>query len=242
MSYFQSFPATLYEYGENNGITFAEDLSAYAEVFDKVKDNSSFYQDYYVMVGERPDHAAYTLYDDPQLHWTFFLMNPKIRERGWPETVENVVKRLKLNHPDTTLTTQDELFDKFKVGQTVQGQSSLATGIIVRKDLDLGQLVIKTSGTFSVGGEQINSTVEGVILPEIIQTVSAGPEYLSAKHYTENSERVSINPYVGPGSLLSEVSYYDHYISENEDLKQIRVIKPSAIRSVSRAFLDAMES
>ena len=241
MAYFQSFPSALYKYGDGSSFTFTENLAAYAEVFDSIKDNSAFYQDYYVNIGERPDHAAYVLYQNPQLHWTFFLMNPKLRERGWPESQSNVLKKSKEDYPNITLTARDEIFNTFSVGQEIQGQISMATGVVIKKNLDLGQVVIKTTlGTFKVDGEQVNSTVGEDI--QIMQTVSAGPEHLSAKYYMDNNEPVSINPYVGPDPLLSEVTYYDHYIAENEELKQIRALKPENVRSVTRAFRDAMES
>ena len=241
MSYFRSFPTVAYVYGDGNSISLTDNLAAYAEIIDTVKDNTSFYQDYYIQIGERPDHAAYTLYKNPLLHWTFFLMNPKLRERGWPELQHKVLEKVKLDYPNIVLTTRDEIFDTFKVGQEVTGQTSLATGVVVSKNLDLGQVVIKTIlGTFDPTGEQVNSVV-GLDI-EILHTVSVGPEYLSAKHYTVDGEQVSINPYIGPSITDYEVTHYEHYISENDELKQIRALKPSTIRSISRAFADSLES
>lgn len=80
--FFKMFPYTSYRFGDADELSFTEDLTVYAEVLDTLRVNDSFYVDYYIQHGERADHVAYKLYKNPQLHWTFYLMNPDLRECG----------------------------------------------------------------------------------------------------------------------------------------------------------------
>ena len=64
-------------------------------VVDQVKENSSFYKNYYIRDGERPDNVSHRLYENPRLHWTFYLMNDHIREQGWPLTQRSIVEKVK---------------------------------------------------------------------------------------------------------------------------------------------------
>ena len=72
---------------------------------------------------------------------------------------------------------------------------------------------------------------------------SSSLEYLSAHHYENVSgEVVDIDPEVGPGAQLTEVTYLDRLFTQNDDLKQIRIIKPSSLNSVVSSFREAVSS
>ena len=90
MSYLKSVPKI--NYNVNGESAVAVNLTAYAEVMDEVRLSTSFYQDYYIANGERADNVAFSLYNDPQLHWVLYLMNPKLREQGWPVSQKDLVK------------------------------------------------------------------------------------------------------------------------------------------------------
>lgn len=242
MSYFRYFSDVDYVFGDEKLPDLFQNIVIYSNVLDEVKNNIAFYQDYYIQEAERPDQVSYFLYGTSTLHWTFYLMNDKLREQGWPLSNYEVIEKAKSIYNLTTLTTRTKLTDKFKVGQTIVGNSSNATGKINHRHLDLGQLVVSDIiGTFRPG-ETVNSTnSEGVL--ESIVLLSTSIEYLAAQRY-ENAagEIVDIDPEVGPGAFLSEVTYLDRLVDQNEALKQIRVIKPSAMNSVVSAFREAIVS
>jgi hypothetical protein len=242
MPYFQDFPRALYRFGNEISYEQFQDLSSYVDIIDQIKDDASAYSKYYILDNERPDQLSYKLYGTPDYHWTFFMMNDNIREQGWPlsnrELLLFVQKELALN----TITTKTVLTDKFKIGQTIEGVSSGATGTIDHRHLDLGQLVISnTNGTFTVG-ENVNSiNAEGAI--ETISVSSYESEYLSAHHYEDaNGVTVDIDPAVGPGALLTEVTYLDRYVSINDSLKEIRVLKRNVLFQIAEAFTEALKS
>jgi hypothetical protein len=66
------------------------------------------------------------------------------------------------------------------------------------------------------------------------------PEYKSPHHYTQNGERVDINPATGPGALQLEVTIEDYYHTQNNKLKEITVIKPDSIQEVAALYRKAI--
>lgn len=236
MKYFNYFPAVEYKFGNEEEPDIFRNISVYAEVIDAVSNNSSFYNDYYIQEFERPDQISFKLYRTPNYYWTFFLMNAHIREQGWPLTNRELVEKAQLDYKDKTITTKTLLTDKFKVGETITGNTSGATATVGHRHLDLGQIVLtNVTGTF-VSGEVVTSE-----LNKIITVTSYENEYESAHHYENSSgEYVDIDPSVGPGAFDIEVTYLDRLVKVNDSLKSIRVIKPSSINSIVNAFREAV--
>ncbi len=237
MSYFKNFPNTLYTFASGDAIT--TNLAAYAEILDQVRISSTFYQDYHIMNGERPDHVAFKFYNDPQLHWVFFLMNPVLRENGWPMSSEEILSKVKKDHPNHTITINEDITTTLHVGQVIQGYSSESTGTIVHRNLDLGQITVRTDGPFQQG-ELIKDVATGDVYTFTV--AAATGEHLAAHHYELDGEWFDINPYASLPPTVVKVTNLDYYISENNKMKQIRIIKPSSINTVVSAFKKAMNS
>lgn len=242
MKYFNYFPNVAYTYGNESSLTLANNITVYADIVDTIKDNTSFYNDYYLHEFERPDQLSQRLYNTPNYHWTFFLMNEKLRESGWPLSNRDLLTKAMKDYPGKTITTKTTLTDRFKIGQTITGNQSSATATIDHRHLDLGQLVLSNVVDDFVAGETVTSVnSEGTV--ESILVTSFSNEFESAHHYTNSSgEYVDIDPAVGPGVLLTEVTYLDRLLEANENLKQIRVIKPSVIDDIVNAFREAVRS
>jgi len=251
MSYFSYFPIVDYKFGTEANPDKFENISIYATVIDELKDNVAFYRDYTIQEGDRPDQVSFNVYGTTDYHWTFFLLNDNIRESGWPLSNEKLIEKAVLLYPYTTLTTKTQITSLnpsvttesiFQIGRTVSGNTSGATGTIHHRHLDLGQIVIANiNGTF-IAGETVSSVnADGEV--ETIVLESASLEYNSAHHY-ENvaGETIDIDPTVGPGALLTEVTYLDRLVNQNDDLKQIRVIKPSVVNRVVNSFREAVQS
>lgn len=249
MSYFEFFPDVSYRFGnETNPDTF-ENIAVYADVIDQIKDNLAFYYDFTIEEFQRADQLSTKLYGTPIYHWTFYLLNDHVRERGWPLNNREIFTYAQKYYPDLTITTRNNLADKFRLNQTVTGNISGATGVISKRYIELGQMVLQNvTGTF-VAGETLSSlTIEDRPLKpintvETLQIVSSSEEYLSARHYVNGSnERIDIDPTVGPGALLTEITYLDYLVQQNDELKQIKVIKPSSINRVVNSFSEAVRS
>lgn len=242
MSYFKYFPQSFYKFGNEETTEMFPNISVYADILDSIRDNISYYDTYYIQENSRPDQTSYELYGTPQYHWTFYLMNTKLREQGWPLSNKELIEKAQSDRELVVVTTRDSLNGVMLPYQIVRGSSSGTTGYVEYRNLDLGQLAIEiTDGTTFVAGETITSDTDAGL--QLITAFSVSPEYLSAHHYEDaNGITVDIDPAVGPGALLNEVTHLDRYVRANEDLKSIRVIKPEIIREVVKSFRQAVGS
>ena len=71
--------------------------------------------------------------------------------------------------------------------------------------------------------------------------VSSTKEFQSASHYVDgNNKIVDIDFTVGPGGLLTEKTHEDVYFAVNESLRQITVVRPELINTLSSSFKQAV--
>jgi len=232
--YFNSFTKIGYKFGNESHATGFQNILTYVDIIDDIKDSLDFYELYHIQ-NERPDQLSYQLYATTDFHWTFFLMNDHIRRQGWPLSGQAVEARAKKVFGNTTLTIKEDLHSVFSVGDTVIGVSSAVEGTVVRRNSDLGQIIIDGEKTF-IAGELVEDQNGNRVLID-----SFSEEYNSAKSYIDGDGLYAdFDPAVGPGALLTKITYLDFYKTENDKLKVIRIIKPGAINSVVSAFKDAV--
>lgn len=233
-SYFQDFPQITYKFGNETDRSLFQNISSYVDLIDNVKDNQAFFQSYNIQ-NERPDQVSYKFYGTTDYHWTLFLLNDNIRRSGWPLDDSHLLERAQIKYPNKTITTRSSLITGFNPGDSITGLSSGLTGTILRKYSDLGQIVISVTSGTGIVGEEILSNSNTLIVN------SYEDEYLSAAHYTDSDGNVvDFDPSVGPGALLTEVTYYDLMRQENDNLKLIKVIKPNSILSIVSAFQESL--
>jgi len=271
MSYFQSYPVVPYQFGGNdNAIAAVQNISAYADVIDKFKNSAQSYLLYDIIEGDRPDVVSYNIYGSDNYYWTFYLMNDNLRRQGWPLIYNEIVDQAKESYPHTTLVfrTDDngvghvghsdpaqDLIRIFKVGSKLEGALSGATGTVVRKDLDLGQVIISGSAGVWQNGEAVYfnriaedpqslldpsfaAQYEGITIFENAKLKTSSLEYLSAHHYEDASGNwIDVNPNNEvQSSLITEKTHLDFIEDENSKLKRIKILKPSIIRQVTQTF------
>jgi hypothetical protein len=241
MTFFQYFPRVNYKFGNEDTTEVFENISIYSDVVDQIRDATTAYEDYYIQGDERPDQVSYKLYGTPEYHWTFFLMNAGLRDTGWPLSDRKIFERAQVIYDKNVITTRSTLTDRFKIGHTMTGFTSGATATIIHRDLDLGQVWFDTSvGTFS-SGETVNSISPVDDISRSIVINSLAVQYNAAHHY-ENADKeyVDIDPTVGPGGLLTEITWLDRLVSQNSALKSIKVIRPRIIEDVVQSFREAI--
>ena len=251
MQYFKNFPRVPYVFGNLKEVGDArvtteifQNISTTADIFENIKNNSSFYSLYNVQDGDRPDQTSTYIYDTPVYHWTFALMNDKIKEKGWPLSNEELEKKVKVDFPHTFINTRNSLTGIMLPGETVEGSQSGARGIVLRRHLDLGNIIVdkKTDTNFIAGEVLRNVTQIAGVTGEIIIN-STGDEHLASHHFTDgDGNRVDIDPLSAPGAQLTEVTNLDRYSKDNEDLRLIRVIKRENIEEISSIFKQAIEA
>ena len=240
--YFKDYEKIRYSFGTETTRTIFQNLTLYTDLLDQIKDDLSFYDVKFIQEGERPDQTSLRFYGTPIYYWTFFLLNDKLRSRGWPIDRVQLLEKLKKEYSNFTLTLRRDLSQTFTIGIFVTGNTTGARGKIIHRNLDNGQIIIqlddptvKFSPTESVTILQPSTITE--------QLYGASEEYLAAKFYRDGSKtRVDYDPVVGPGALLEEVTILDHYNEQNEDLRRIKVLKPEYLEKLSASYTQAVQS
>jgi len=251
MNFFKDFKYANYIFGEEghsraSGDVITElftNLAQYVEVLDSVKVNNAYHTKYYIQEGERPDQVSMKIYGVPYYHWTFFMMNDNLREQGWPLTYRQLDEVVKRDFPHTTCTTTDDLTGHFLPGERVIGSTSGARGNILRRNLDLGQIIIEQVGTVNFSSREVitSSNVNATKTQSVL--VDTVAEYNAIHHY-ENAagEWVDIDPFVGNPGIYTAVTNYDRYVKQNDQQKEINVIKPNNVIEVANLYKQALNS
>jgi len=246
MNFFKHFPEIEYKFGNEANPDIFRNITLYADVIDQVKDNTSLYEDYTVIENERPDQLSFRFYGSSNFHWTFYLMNDKLRESGWPLSNAQLLEYVKERYKNKTITTLSTIINFptfFKTGDTISGRTSGATGTITHKDFNLGQLTVSVNGsTQFIVGENIETTGTS----ELVLIGSYEDEYLAADHYENSSgeyvDIIDANGAASNAALYTEVTILDKLHEQNDELKQIRVVKPSRINEIVSSFKEAIRS
>ena len=236
MLYFQDFGNLLYRFGDEKDTVVFQNISKYADVIDQVKDDISFLNYHTIQEGFRPDQLSIQLYNTPLYYWTFYLLNDDIRLQGWPLPNGELMTEIQKRYPNTVVTTREEIANKFKVGQTMTGGTSGESGVILRRNLNLGHIVVEGTKDFSSTGELFQSTnASGTI--ETMTSVSSSKEHLAARHYIDSSGSiVDVDPFSAPGALLTERTNEETEINVNRSLRTIKVIKPSLMPTLVSSY------
>lgn len=242
MSFFNYMPRVNYKFGNETTPDVFENIALYADVIDQVKDNISVYQDYYILPDERPDQVSFKLYDTTNYHWTFFLMNNNIRERGWPLSNEKLFNFAKKEYDHTIIVTKAaDLSNKFKIGETITGLTSGVVAVIVHREINLGQLwVEKTSLPFTNGEQLLSSTGQTLTLD------TSEIQYNSVHHYEDANGKWQDLGFEldgtrsDPAALWTPVTWLDRLIKSNNELNKIRVIDKKIINKIVTSFREAV--
>ena len=236
-NYFNFFPNEFYLFGNEPTPDVFRNISLYADVVDQIRDSVTLYEDIVIQDNERPDQTSFRLYGTPDFHWTFFLMNNKLREQGWPLSnakAETYAKRKYPNKVITTRTSLTSLTGFFKTGDTITGRSSGVSATILHRNLDLGQI-------FTTGEFQAGENIETSGTTSLVSVLSVTQEHLAAHHYIDGDKVITdIDPTSGPGGLLTEVTFLDRVNEQNAALRQIKIIKPNKINEIVETFREAI--
>ena len=236
-NYFKNFGFAEYRFGNNTDIDLVQNITKYVDLIDQIRNNISFTENYNILSGDRPDVVSHKLYGTMDYYWTFYLMNEHVRLSGWPLNNDEILDQLKSKYPNRVLTTTSEIGALFPVGQVVEGATSGTTGTIIKRNLDLGQLIIKTTnGTKFTSGEQLRYTdINGVF--QVLTTTSETEQYNAVHHYENTSGvQVDVDPHNLNTSGLIPITFRERMEAKNDSLKQIITIRPESIDTVVSEF------
>ena len=157
MSYFSMFPTQVYDYNRDGVLQTVVDLYRSVRPIQNYIDDLAAYTYINIPNGERPDILSQRLYNSSDLHWTFFLVNDFLHEgiSAWPMSQEDLQQYITTHYNGYAIETRpdlifnsdlgitdvkDSLAGRFKLGETITGQTSGAIGTLTKKDIYLNQL------------------------------------------------------------------------------------------------------
>jgi len=260
MSFFRNFPKVEYDYLQNGVVNKITDIFRFVKPIDRFKDELSTYSYYQIMEGDRPDVVSYNLYGTPEYYWTFFIINEHLRNGigTWPMSsqqfekymdeeyggiVATCIPQFSYDSDGLLFSTNDSVAGRFKIGETITGFLSGATGTIVSKDPTMQQLVItNVTGVF-----QVNEIIRGNLTLDYITTDRLYDRRLAPHHLLDKA--LSLNGidtevhnarYIDGGTYEYAtvlVTNYEYESSLNEQRAKIRVVKKDKIFE----FVDAYQ-
>jgi hypothetical protein len=234
--YFKSIVDVAIDVDGSGNLDRLKNLTAKAKISDALINNAGYYQTIEIIDGERPDHLSKRLYNTEEFHWTFLLLNPQIKNiwDDWPMKYSQLVEYCIEKYQYLAADTDDDLNNKFILGETVTGSVSSAVGILKEIHVNMGYLVIeKTSGTFTITGE----TVSGVNSQDSVACNFIKSQAYAPHHHTDDSTEEWV-PRRAAGT--TGFTYIDYESAVTEQNRNIKVIKPEHIGTIARQFVTAM--
>ena len=243
--FFRNFPVIGYDFGNETNPALFQDISAYIKVIDEIKDDIAFYSTVHIQDYDRPDNFSFKLYGTTEFYWTFYYLNDDIRESGWPLPQQDLLPKAKLDYPHRSVITTADISKTFLPGHTVTGALSGSTGTVIKRYLDLGQIIIDSPNNFNAG-ENITPSINGVAqTADFIVVTSDVEQYNSVHHYEDGSKEYVDIGLVPSGNGAADypsasgktpITYFDRILAKNDSLREIKCLKPDIAVQVKSEF------
>jgi|TARA_B110000858_G_C17795189_1_gene472036 hypothetical protein len=262
MSYFSLFPKIGYDYNREGVIQNVVNIFRHVRPVQNYIDNLAAYKNYSIRNGERPDIVSQRLYGTPDYHWTFFVVNDFLHDgiSVWPMSQENLFEYIATEYngvaietrPDVKYNTdggiedfRDSLAGRFKVGESVIGGISNATGTLTKKDLYNNQLIIQNvTGSFIGDGVGNNrETINGLTSTDTVSSWKVWDYAEAPHHWFGGSGYVSEIDYKNQGGVDAQIQVSNaNFFSTTDDatlnlvLQEGTVAQPSYISNRNYLF------
>ena len=179
--FFKNFPNEKYDFEGQGKFQNIKNIFRSVRALPTFIDEFTSYKLYDIIDGERPDIISTKLYGRPDFYWTFFVINDFLHDgyRAWPMSQNNLLEYLEKQYEGFVITTDpspkpdpDGLDDysnnsiagKFNLGSIIHGVKSGCKGTLVKKDIDMNQLVIQNVLLGTAGLHPITSTNDSSII------------------------------------------------------------------------------
>lgn len=230
-NYFKNFPKVIYFFGNNDEPEVFQRLSTYSNIIDQFADQASAYTNYEIRDGDRPDALSNRFYGAPEYDFTFFLINEKLREQGWPMTNQQVVERAQsdfFKHYTCVLSISSgdsaaEFADLYPVGTEVLVGNK--AGVVVRKNLDIGEIIVSSDSDLTT------QTTLSYKNPDLTDPLQVGAPLTNTKyeyegtHHYENDSAEWLDRWFDNLSGATIVTNLEYLIAQNDAAREIRVLK-----------------
>lgn len=232
--YFKNIASVPIDIDASGNLDLMKNLTAKAKFSDALINNIGYYETVEIIDGERPDHLSQRLYGTDDFHWTFLLLNPQIKNiwDDWPMSSAQLIDYCTNKYQYLAADTDDDLNNKFTVGETVTGSVSGAKGVVKEIHVNLGYVTIElTSGTFTITGETINGATSGS---------AAACNFIKSEAYAPHHHRNTSGVRVRRSNVTIPYTLLDYETAVTDQNRQVKVVKPQHINTIAQAFISAM--
>jgi|LWDU01.1.fsa_nt_gi hypothetical protein len=233
MGYFNNFPKVDYDI-KGNGITQeVTNITSYVKVSSKMLDSIAFYSFYIIPDDDRPDNVSYNLYGTDAYYWTFFVVNPHLKNTyyDWPQSIKSLQSHTEGKYSGLGAVVDGDVHGKYFLGEYIVGSISGAIGQVIGIYPTTEWVQIKeVSGTFLSSGEGLKGiTGEAVIIAKSIKSAALAP-----RHFLDLSTGLVTDKRTAG---VKPVSFFEWEQAQNLVKTKIRIIKPEFIEEVSDRFI-----
>ena len=159
--FFSQFPKVGYDFNRTGTIQQMINIFKSVQPQGNLIDNATLYKNYNVKNGARPDIISQDLYGTPDYYWTFFVINEKLHDglQAWPLSEQALYDFINTSYSGKALCftpevsretgvssaqgTKNSVAGILELGELIYGAKSGAVGRLVRKDVDLQQIVLQ---------------------------------------------------------------------------------------------------
>lgn len=267
--YFRNFPFIKYSFGDNEPEVYFQKMSAAIDLFDNIKQDVSFTTKQTILDFERPDTLSYRLYKTVDYYWTFFLMNDKLRESGWPLHTDREQGVIEERYPYWSFITISNFAGFLTEGQELflTGSGVAQYGEVVRADPTLGQIIFKPSYEAqdpaqlpdivripqnqnqinlyfpAITGMQFETNDVTFTLVGAFGQQSTKLQYLGVHHWEDaNGDYGEIDPFVQDDTGLKRITFKENLQRRNQEIREIAVLRPGVVSKVAGEFQKLIRS
>lgn len=184
MDFFKKFPLVDFDIKKDGTVQKMVDVFRSVRPVEEFLDDPAAYRLYEIRNGERPDIVSTRLYGSPEFYWTFFVINEFLHDgyRAWPLPEEDLLEYILTEYDGYAITTQptfiedqaDSIAGKFALGEVITGNRSGAQGTLVKKNVDMNQLIVQNVTLGTAGIHPVTGSDSNVVGGAFIGDVSAG--------------------------------------------------------------------
>ena len=207
--YFNYFPKIVYSANNNNaGLDTVTSITSRFTFTDNFKLNSSIFYTYDVQESDTPEIIAGKFYKNPERHWIVLMFNDIVDPQyDWPLKSSDLI-----NFIDTKYTANGA------ANTTVQ--TGLAWAMSINNVQAYYKVVTKTN--------QDNI--------DFIEKIQVDANTYANVAATTQSFTLNSGDIITQKIAKEKQTYYDYEVSENENKRTIKLIKPEFISAIEKEF------
>ena len=238
--YFTNFPEIQYQLADGK-IVYIKDFFRKSKIEQEAVNAIVEYNLYNIPDGDRPDITATKLYGNPNLHWTFFLVNDIENYYDWVKDSSTFERYINKKYPGqyaiasastdivAAKSNNADVTNKFLLGEKITSVSTEGRVIEVlpeknRIAIDGGNFVVDEAITGTVSTKSFT--------PTSVINHKDGVAYYKNGNLRKNQA----------SSGYTSVSLYDDEYEKNEAKRRIKIISPNIIGNIVRRFEKVMTS